>query len=328
MAKRGQAAMEFLMTYGWAILAVLITIASLAYFGALNINQFVPDSCILFPGVNCSDTEVTNIEARLTMRNGLGQNLDTFAISIPGCGTASAENGLSDGEKETMAVICNPVLKTGTRFKPYIDISYKQDSLTHTRLGSLSAIVQSGLIKNGGFEVEEPGYTDPISIPIDYWHCYYDDPVFCADPGNNCRVSMTLTTLDTFTGDYALRNQGVPPNTNNYCYNDIPVEIDPNKKYETCLYHKTVSGPGNLMTLHMDYYDTLGNQIPATWNVNPLAQDTPPTNWQSLCNTFGSGTPRLNPPNARYIVMYFFFQNANDPAYVTLVDDVSLREVR
>ena len=31
--KRGQAAMEFLMTYGWAILAAITAIGVLAYFG-------------------------------------------------------------------------------------------------------------------------------------------------------------------------------------------------------------------------------------------------------------------------------------------------------
>jgi uncharacterized protein (UPF0333 family) len=34
--KKGQAAMEFLMTYGWAILAAIIAIGVLAYFGVFN----------------------------------------------------------------------------------------------------------------------------------------------------------------------------------------------------------------------------------------------------------------------------------------------------
>lgn len=34
--KKSQAAMEFLMTYGWAILVVLAAIAALAYFGVLK----------------------------------------------------------------------------------------------------------------------------------------------------------------------------------------------------------------------------------------------------------------------------------------------------
>ena len=34
--KKSQAAMEFLMTYGWAILVVLVAICALAYFGVLS----------------------------------------------------------------------------------------------------------------------------------------------------------------------------------------------------------------------------------------------------------------------------------------------------
>jgi hypothetical protein len=34
--KKSQAAMEFLMTYGWAILVVLVAIGVLAYFGVFN----------------------------------------------------------------------------------------------------------------------------------------------------------------------------------------------------------------------------------------------------------------------------------------------------
>lgn len=38
--KRGQAAMEYLMTYGWSILIVLIAVAALFYFGVLDPEQF------------------------------------------------------------------------------------------------------------------------------------------------------------------------------------------------------------------------------------------------------------------------------------------------
>jgi hypothetical protein len=36
--KKSQAAMEFLMTYGWAILVVLVAIGVLAYFGVFNLH--------------------------------------------------------------------------------------------------------------------------------------------------------------------------------------------------------------------------------------------------------------------------------------------------
>ncbi len=46
MNKRAQAALEFLMTYGWAILVVLAAIGALAYFGVLSPTNFVPERCV------------------------------------------------------------------------------------------------------------------------------------------------------------------------------------------------------------------------------------------------------------------------------------------
>jgi len=52
---KAQAAMEFLMTYGWAILVVLVVIGALAYFGVLSPGRLLPDRCQLPPGVSCED---------------------------------------------------------------------------------------------------------------------------------------------------------------------------------------------------------------------------------------------------------------------------------
>lgn len=40
--KKSQQALEFFMTYGWAILVVLIAIGALAYFGVLSPDRFLP----------------------------------------------------------------------------------------------------------------------------------------------------------------------------------------------------------------------------------------------------------------------------------------------
>jgi len=40
--KKSQAAMEFLMTYGWAILVFLAAIDEQAYFGVISPEKFLP----------------------------------------------------------------------------------------------------------------------------------------------------------------------------------------------------------------------------------------------------------------------------------------------
>ncbi|RJQ16954.1 hypothetical protein C4573_02740 [Candidatus Woesearchaeota archaeon] len=43
--KRAQAALEFLTTYGWAFLVILVMIGALAYFGVLRPDAFVSERC-------------------------------------------------------------------------------------------------------------------------------------------------------------------------------------------------------------------------------------------------------------------------------------------
>ena len=83
MPKKGQAAMEFLMTYGWAILVVLIAIGALAYFGVLNPSRFLPESCTLIAGFSCDSSKVTSTgAATLIIRNGMGDNIYNFSMAI------------------------------------------------------------------------------------------------------------------------------------------------------------------------------------------------------------------------------------------------------
>ena len=59
--KKGQAALEFLSTYGWAFLVILVMIGALAYFGVLDPKRFVSERCFLGSEYLCDkDTVATN----------------------------------------------------------------------------------------------------------------------------------------------------------------------------------------------------------------------------------------------------------------------------
>lgn len=63
MDKKGQAAMEFLMTYGWAILVVLVAIAALAYFGVIDQSKRTPEICLFEPGMDCIESAFVDADA-------------------------------------------------------------------------------------------------------------------------------------------------------------------------------------------------------------------------------------------------------------------------
>jgi hypothetical protein len=90
--KRAQAAMEFLMTYGWALLVVLVAIGALAFFGVLNPGQFLPDQCVLFAGVSCisSFADANSDQLKFTFQNGLGYTMGNFTANVTLTGATSS----------------------------------------------------------------------------------------------------------------------------------------------------------------------------------------------------------------------------------------------
>ena len=90
-SRKSQAAMEFLMTYGWAILVVLVAIGALAYFGVLSPDRFLPAKCQLPAGIACTDFKVSSSSGvTIVLRNGLGFDATGVNIGVSGCTAPAA----------------------------------------------------------------------------------------------------------------------------------------------------------------------------------------------------------------------------------------------
>ncbi len=93
MMKKAQGALEFLMTYGWAFLVILIMIGALAYFGVLSPTKFLPERCTFGSQFMCKDYVITlgatsaNVTAKL--QNNLGQAI--YINEVPS--TATSQDG-------------------------------------------------------------------------------------------------------------------------------------------------------------------------------------------------------------------------------------------
>ena len=80
MAIRGQAALEFLTTYGWAFLVILIMMSALAYFGVLNPSKLLPDRCNFGAEISCNkNTMVVANKADNTLIMRLSNN---FGVGV------------------------------------------------------------------------------------------------------------------------------------------------------------------------------------------------------------------------------------------------------
>ena len=113
--RKAQAAMEFLMTYGWAILVVLIVIGALAYFGVLDPQRLLPPRCTLPPGMLCKDYVVSQAddEIRLEVQNGLGRAINVTAADATAvgdtpvtCTNAAVGAQIPNGESGQIVLTC------------------------------------------------------------------------------------------------------------------------------------------------------------------------------------------------------------------------------
>ncbi|MEM3555855.1 MAG: hypothetical protein QXF56_04015 [Candidatus Micrarchaeia archaeon] len=68
--RKGQTAMEYLMTYGWAILIIMVVLAVLFYLGVLT--PPVPSQCTFPAGITCTTTKLHAGSGHLTLEIGQG----------------------------------------------------------------------------------------------------------------------------------------------------------------------------------------------------------------------------------------------------------------
>jgi hypothetical protein len=151
MNKKAQAAMEFLMTYGWAILVVLAAIGALVYFGVLSPDKFLPEKCS-FPsssGLGCVDwTATTPGSISVVVKNGAGHDLNGLTLEFidttnTDCQNPSAAINLTDGDQKTIVVACDDPaddrFASGKSFKSDVEISYTnlETNLSHVKKGEI-----------------------------------------------------------------------------------------------------------------------------------------------------------------------------------------------
>ena len=82
--RKGQVALEFLMTYGWAFLIILVVIGAFIYFDVLNPSRLVGESCTFPAGINCVDQIARNgaEDIEIILRNGFGNSIDVVDATI------------------------------------------------------------------------------------------------------------------------------------------------------------------------------------------------------------------------------------------------------
>ena len=120
MLKRGKAqgAMEFLMTYGWAILAAVIAIGVLAYFGVFSPGKYAPSAAVVNPPFYIDAWNAkASTGVTLEIKNNGAETYNVTSVVITGCGTYSTPVSIASSESEVITQQCTPALVAGANFK-------------------------------------------------------------------------------------------------------------------------------------------------------------------------------------------------------------------
>lgn len=143
IARRSQAALEFIMTYGWAIMVVIVAIAALAYFGVLNPDRFLPSKCTLPAGIACLDHLASGSAILVTLKNSLGYDITSVTVRASGCTTADSQAKFRNEEqREFTPSGCS--LTNGQKYNGQINVSYTNTDtgISHTAQGTITTRVE------------------------------------------------------------------------------------------------------------------------------------------------------------------------------------------
>jgi len=157
--RKGQAALEFLTTYGWAFIVILVMIGALAYFGVLSPSKVTPSRCIIESGFSCEDFKITTTGIDISLVNGRGEGLTINYVNVTsdvvtlGACTSPAINpapGSNIPDAGTITITCPLAVagsldsSKGDKVKFEFSVNYKMAKGTYNQTfgGSIYGAVQ------------------------------------------------------------------------------------------------------------------------------------------------------------------------------------------
>lgn len=131
---RGQAAMEYLVTYGWALLALLIVLVALVSSGIFSPSRFFSEECNFQPTLPCSPFILYSQEGSSTLlfsvRNGMGFPVRFSELNVTLANGQRLSPGelpsqiIGDSQNASFSATLPSQLARGSQQTLYVQLSY------------------------------------------------------------------------------------------------------------------------------------------------------------------------------------------------------------
>ncbi len=166
MRNKGQAALEFLTTYGWAFLIILVMVGGFTYFGVLDING--PETCASSIEFTCQTSLATDKYQTITLRNNLPEEITIHNATINknGATIGTCIHNQNIPAETQFQIFCSTNQTTNKKETLNIQINYYpatgNPAYTKTMTVTLKTTIKNSQeIQSTGNPISQPG-----QIPI------------------------------------------------------------------------------------------------------------------------------------------------------------------
>jgi len=150
--------MEFLITYGWAIIIMLSVIAILFYLGVFNPKTIAPASCVFPAGFACQGYKIETgggmngvLSLVLVQNTGHTLRITEIACTDGDPSYSTVDERIYDGGRLTMTVTCHKqdgsTPNAGEYFKGNVYLAYVDEdtNIEHRAVGEIAYRVEESL---------------------------------------------------------------------------------------------------------------------------------------------------------------------------------------
>ncbi len=124
---KGQVATEYMSTFIWTGIALVVTVGALSYFGAFDADLYVKEGCQTGEQLSCAEIALYDSGVvMINLRNNLPRDIRLTQITITDVGTFPLTNVVNDSESTAIIINTSNNYSTGNKEELSFELSYRR----------------------------------------------------------------------------------------------------------------------------------------------------------------------------------------------------------
>ncbi len=132
MKNRAQSAVEFVMTYGIALVIIFGAITAMHSLGVVDFDFFYTERCFLSQHIICEDAKVTVSGVfTVSLQNALGNDITNvrFVVNSTKCMGNANVSAIAKNQRNILEIHCNALFSEKEKVKGTLEVTYKNERI-------------------------------------------------------------------------------------------------------------------------------------------------------------------------------------------------------